>query len=154
MEIIALLNRLSKISPLLSKIRNESSFEKSPRSSDSNDGQTGQKKENKQNKPSYISFSNTVVNPGTMMIILLNANFTNLTMITSPRFSTHTFETNFLRLINIQCHILLFLLLGPNQQTKIKNNHNPYQNPLNNIHIIFSVYKQTMQYEQTTKSRQ
>ena len=62
--------------------------------------------ENKYDKSCYIPFSYTVIDPCTVMIILLNANPTNIAVITSFGFFILTLETIFSRFINVIIDIL------------------------------------------------
>jgi hypothetical protein len=57
-----------------------------------------EKENNEENKPAKVMFSNTIINPGTMVIILRYTSFTYVTVIGSAGFVLDAVKTNGLSL--------------------------------------------------------
>ena len=57
-----------------------------------------EKQDNEHNEPAKVMFSNTIINPGTMVIILRYASVTYVAVIRSAGFALNTAETNGLNL--------------------------------------------------------
>jgi hypothetical protein len=53
-----------------------------------------EKEDNEENKPAKVMFSNTIINPGTMVIILGNTSFTYVAVIGSARFVLDAVKAN------------------------------------------------------------